>query len=155
MGALGERKETASLSTDFLERAFPGLRNTPYGITSPQTPKYNCIAWAADDFGRWWWPKIPYYWPSGIPFEETLDAFVLAFATLGYVRCLSGEHEVGIEKVAIYVNPSGIPTHAARQLGTGMWTSKLGREHDIVHTLDGLAGQHYGRVGAFMSRPKA
>ncbi len=151
---MGEREETLFLSTAYLEGAFPGLRNTPYDITSPQTPTYNCIAWAAGDSRRWWWPKTPYFWPEGIPFEETLDAFVRAYGTLGYVRCDTGDREAGVEKIAIYISASGIPTHAARQLGTGMWTSKLGCEHDIAHTVDGLAGRRYGRIGAFVCRPR-
>jgi hypothetical protein len=54
-------------------------------VKSPESPEYNCIAFAAnEDFG-WWWP-IPeslYYWPENTPREETLEAFVRAFETLG------------------------------------------------------------------------
>jgi hypothetical protein len=40
----------------------------------------------------------------------------------------------------------GEPTHAARQLPNGKWTSKLGRWQDIEYELDGLVGKMYGTV---------
>ena len=150
---MGRRAAVAALSAA-LEKAFPGLRGTHYAVTSPPTPTYNCIAWAAGESNRWWWPTSSYFWPTGIPREETLLAFVGAYATLGYTRCDDEQREIGFEKVAIYVNARGIPTHAARQLGTGMWTSKLGQAHDIAHTLDGVSGLRYGRVGAVLKRPR-
>jgi hypothetical protein len=44
--------------------------------------------------------------------------------------------------------------HAARQLTDGTWTSKLGREIDITHTLPGLEGGEYGRIAMYMRRPQ-
>ena len=41
--------------------------------------------------------------------------------------------------VAIYQS-GGLPTHAARQLSDGNWTSKLGPNIDITHSLSGLEG---------------
>jgi len=50
-------------------------------------------------------------------------------------------------------------THAARQLSSGQWTSKLGRSEGIEHdTPDDVAGGFYGEVVQFMKRaiaPKA
>ena len=74
-----------------------------------------------------------YYWPQGSPLEETLAAFVRAFATLGFIPCNDDTLEPGFEKIAIYVNSQGKPTHAARQLHNGRWSSKLGNEVDIEH----------------------
>ena len=54
--------------------------------------------------------------------------------------------------MAIYAL-QGKPTHAARQLGDGRWTSKLGKEVDITHTLVGLEGPVYGQVAAYLRRP--
>src|SRR5947207_11785370 len=116
-----------------LEKLFPYLVDDSYNITSQQTPSYNCIAWAAGDTARWWWPAGPYYWPSLVPREVTVRAFVAAFGSLGYQLANSGEREEGFEKVALYVGPAGRPTHAARQLASGAWTSKLGRLEDVEH----------------------
>ncbi len=125
--------------------------------TSPATPEYNCIAWAAAEDGDWWWPDAfgDYYWPSGVPRLETLEAFIAAYFLLGYTSCDTADLEPGYEKVALYLNPQGMPTHAARQLPSGNWTSKLGRLEDIEHNmLDGLTGELYGKVGQILKRSR-
>lgn len=137
-----------------LEHLLPGLRTTNYAVTSPVTPTYNCIGWAAGDSKRWWWPSQFAYWPADVPREETLTAFVAAFATLGYATCQDEQKESGFEKVAIFVNSAGKPTHAARQLGSGMWTSKLGKGYDIAHELNGVCGRAYGRVALILIRSR-
>jgi hypothetical protein len=135
-----------------LEHIFPGLRFSTYTVTSSKTPFYNCIAWAAGDSRRWWWPLHPAYWPQGAPRELTIDAFVAAYGTKGFVPCDSAECEPGFEKVAIYVDVAGVPQHAARQLPSGRWTSKLGKLQDIEHELAGVEGAGYGRVGKILKR---
>ena len=134
---------------------FPGLQQTPWVETSPGTPEYNCMAWAAGDSTRWWWPDAGriYYWPSSVPREETAEAFVAAFVLLGYELCEAGDEAPTsqYEKVAIYVK-DGKPEHAARQLPTGEWTSKCGRLEDITHTLEGLEGSCYGAPAVVMRR---
>lgn len=134
---------------------FPFLAQEGFLETSPAAAKYNCIAWAAGCTDEWWWP-LPadaFAWPAGIPRAETLDSFVLAFQTLGYVECDDGNLEEGFEKVALFV-ADGKPSHAARQLSDGRWTSKLGKWIDVTHTLRGLVGPMYGDVATFMRRPK-
>lgn len=128
---------------------------------SPATPEYNCIAFAANEDFRWWWP-IPedsYYWPENVPREENLEAFVKAFETLGYVACDNDNFENGFEKVAVYVDESGKPKHAARQLRNGKWISKLGNYIDVEHELDCLreyllnvGGTDYGTVAVVLKR---
>ncbi|MCI0637958.1 MAG: hypothetical protein L0Y72_23715 [Gemmataceae bacterium] len=39
-----------------------------------------------------------------------------------------------------------MPTHAARQLPTGRWSSKLGPSEDIEHDLHALEGEIYGTI---------
>ncbi len=136
-----------------LEAVFPGLANAGYAVTSPETTGYNCIAWAAGAGDCWWWPDLneSFFWPDGIERRETLEMFVRAFAVLGYSECGTGDFETGREKVAIFVR-NGLPTHAARQLADGSWTSKCGAGHDIAHALDGLNGELYGQPVVFMAR---
>lgn len=63
-------------------------------------------------------------------------------------------YEKKFEKIAIYVNAYNKSTHAARQLSSGRWTSKLGRLEDIEHaTVEGLYRSDYGAVAVFMRRP--
>src|SRR2546421_12572940 len=87
---------------------FPGLSPpAQFQITSTQTPKYNCIAWAAGEDKRWWWPSGDYFWPEGVSYGRTAEAFILAFATLGYERCESDDSENAFEKIALFTKPAG------------------------------------------------
>lgn len=136
-----------------IQREFPQLQNS-FQITSPPTREYNCIGWAAGETDRWWWPNPTWYWPPSVRREETVAAFQQAFGTLGYVPCNNDRPEPGIEKIALYADRDGKPTHAARQLDTGWWTSKLGKEDDIQHASpQEVEGNWYGRVTCLMSRP--
>jgi hypothetical protein len=115
-----------------------------YSVTSPADKRYNCFAWAAGDTSRVWWP-VPHmggtYWPPEAPRGLTLESFVSTFGLLGYEECRSSEFEQGYEKVALYADATGKPTHAARQLPSGAWTSKLGGHVDIEHkATDGVEG---------------
>src|SRR5260221_5602808 len=130
-----------------LEVHFENLKGTNYAITSPFEPTYNCIAFAAGQTHTWWWPIGPYYWPPPVTRAEPLQSFILAFRIIGYFECADGSLESDFEKVAIYVGSDGAPTHMARQLPSGQWTSKCGKSEDIVHeTLDALTGTLYGAV---------
>ena len=136
-----------------LRRIFPNLNLETASKKSEPTPEYNCIAFAVGDEVQCWWPSDDGYWPEGVVREETLDAFVAAFATREYADCDSGEFEPGFEKIALYA-VGDIPTHAARQLGDGIWVSKLGALEDIQHaTLLELEGAAYGQVVCFLRRP--
>jgi hypothetical protein len=136
-----------------LEALFPGLRGAKYQVTSPATDLYNCIAWAASDTGRWWWPDLlkQRYWPANATRDESLPAFQEAFGTLGFIICHDERWEIGFEKIAIYADDDG-PLHAARQLANGRWTSKLGELEDIEHDLHDLEGAEYGYVVVVMMR---
>ncbi len=136
-----------------LEEHFPRLKASAYRATSPESPAYNCIAWAAGDTSRWWWPDAFFvaYWPPGAPREDTVDAVTSACESLGYQECEHADLEAGFEKLAIYADGNR-PRHAARQLTGGMWTSKLGQGIDIEHTLEGLESELYGKVVRIMRR---
>jgi len=139
-----------------IEQAFPNLKSSDYEIKSPCSEEYNCIAWAAKENDRWWWPdsQNQYYWPENVPRQEKLDAFIQAFEKLGYEPCKSAELEAGFEKVAIYADQNGNPKHMARQLASGRWTSKLGHGEDLDHKLEGLMGSDYGDVCVILRRTK-
>jgi len=147
------------LNTAQIRALFPRLKQAPFYITSEFNPFYNCIAFAAEDTGRWWWP-VDYpgqttkaYWPAGVDKKIDLPSFIAAFATLGYVLCGDGKPERGFVKVALFADANGIPKHAARQLPTGKWTSKLGVHEDISHILHTVEGKDYGNVVQFLKRP--
>jgi len=91
------------------------------------------------------------YWPDGLPRQATIESFAMAFQLLGWGVCATGELEDAREKVALYVK-GGDVTHAARQLPSGLWVSKLGREEDIEHSLEDLDGGFYGSATQFFDR---
>lgn len=136
---------------------FPQLTENTFQITSPPATRYNCVAWVAGETSHWWWPIGEHpelYWPEKAPREETLEAFKATFAALGYAECPGDELEFGVEKVAIFADVNAVPTHAARQLPSGTWTSKLGKAEDIEHALRDLEGDVYGTVAVILKRPR-
>lgn len=138
---------------DFVRAAFPNLALGNYRITSAPSWDYNCIAWALGITDAWWWPTPGRFWPPGVEREETVPAFLSAFGTRGFSPCSPSALESGLEKIALYAI-GGVPTHAARQVGNGWWTSKLGPSFDIEHaSVEALAGGAYGHPVAFLSRP--
>jgi hypothetical protein len=145
------RTETSPL----LDALIKDLAGWDYAVTSEVTYEYNCIAWAADDDSRWWWPNgEPYcFWPEGVPAEETIAAFVKAYETIGYHVCDDDSYGPDADKIAIYLGEGGTPRHAARQVDELYWTSKLGGLHDVKHPLRALEAE-YGSAMVFMSRPR-
>lgn len=137
-----------------MHRDFPRLTAENCRPTSPYDEGYNCIAWAAGDTEYWWWPDAmgQAYWPPDVPRAETIEAFVQAFGLQGYTQLSDDAVEPQKQKVAIYTDPSGKPTHAARQLPDGWWASKLGQQIDIEHELAALDGPAYGTVAVILAR---
>jgi hypothetical protein len=141
--------------SEHLSSVFPGLQSSTFQVTSSADHRYNCIAWAAKDAMNWWWPTgdaPAIVWPPDVARELTLDAFTAAFRTLGYVVAADESLEPGVEKVALFGDPAGNPTHAARQLPSGRWSSKLGQAEDIEHDLRALEGEIYGAVAVILMR---
>lgn len=138
----------------FVRGNFPHI-DEQFVVTSVRDTDYNCIAWAADDTERHWWPGGTSYWPNPTDAWPTVAAFKAVFKALGYEECATGGVEKDFEKVSIYIDNRGYVTHMARQLQDGNWTSKLGYEHDIQHVApECLRGQAYGEPHAFMRRPR-
>jgi hypothetical protein len=83
-----------------------------------------------------------------------VEAFAAVFVGLGYTIGGDDSHEPGIEKVALFADVAGTPTHAARQLASGRWASKLGEAEDIEHELQALEGEIYGTVALVLKRAR-
>ena len=134
---------------------FPNTSLEPFVQTSNVDVNYNCIAWAASDNTRWYEPDPfgNYFWPNEVTREYTVEAYINLYEFLGYVRCDNGEIEEGFTKVAVFATGSW-PTHAARQLNNGNWTSKLGQNIDVEHSIFSIENGLYGQVVQFLKRPK-
>jgi hypothetical protein len=131
---------------------FPNLNESNHRTTSPPTPLYNCFGWAIAGEEALLGPERGYIWPSAAPRNHKLSSFEIVVAEYGYDRCETSSLEPGWEKIALFGIPEHID-HAARQLSSGRWTSKLGREEDIEHdTPEAVAGGAYGTILAFFKR---
>lgn len=146
-----------------IKSCFPGLASdVNFKVTSPETPDYNCIAWACNYSDRWMQPPLcteppldsVVYWPPKAKQGMDIDCLIDAFKTKGYELCTNWEHEKGFQKVALYVKKDSKRwTHASRELRNGFWTSKLGPSHDIQHgTPYTIEGNAYGVVYCIMKR---
>ncbi len=136
------------IPTDLFPRLTPGNHRT----TSPASPDYNCVAWAAGDTEHWWQPGV--FWPVPTePDDFGLKTLQQAFAAQGYQGCGADSGlDAGFEKVALF-GAGAFYTHAARQLPSGKWTSKLGSAEDIEHDApEVVAGGVYGEVFLIMRR---
>lgn len=137
-------------------RNYPHLLSEGFDRKSDEDEAYNCIAWAAAcDKEKLWWPPggSGSYWPPGISKDVSVRAFTEMFISQGYEECSSSEIEEGYKKAALYAE-RGIPSHAARQLPTGKWTHKIGRNVDIETTLKGVQDSltNYGRPIKFFRK---
>ena len=147
------------MCTNWRQADHPLLVPGAYRSTSPCTTKYNCIAWAVGDSSRWWEPD-PYriaFWPRTATRRYTVEAYIEAFASEGFHPCSGAEPESGLEKIALFGLPvfggNLRPTHAARLLPSGSWTSKLGPCEDVEHfQLESVNGPVYGSPIVFLSR---
>jgi hypothetical protein len=133
---------------------FPNTTVEPFIQTSHEDVRYNCIAWAASDDTKWYEPDPYglYYWPKNIDREYTTESYISLYETLGYTKCENGTLEGGFLKVAVFEN-GGLPSHAARQLADGNWTSKLGKNIDVRHTIFSIENGLYGIVIQYLKRP--
>jgi len=134
---------------------FPYSVNNPFRKTSNATPIYNCIAWAAGDSSKWYEPDPlgMYFWPESVPRMYSIGAYISLYEQLGFIECNNGSVEKQFEKIALFATGNQ-PTHAAKQLINGDWSSKLGINIDVSHTLSSMEGGIYGTVVQFLKRKR-
>jgi len=132
---------------------FPNVSDSVQ-ITSPETPEYNCFAWVTGTTDAWWEPGRT--WPIDASTDWNVDVVLKAYESQGFARCQDGASAPGFEKIAVYCNEGGEPTHVAKQLQNGRWSSKLGTWEDVEHDLPDFEGAHpaYGQARVFMKRPR-
>ena len=132
--------------------AFPNLSGEDFEIVDEPSDSYNCIAYAADDTSQRWDPNTDDYWPPWAPEDNTIGSLKQVFAGLGYEECGESSLEDGYQKVALY-EEQGEAKHAAIQVPSGRWRSKLGYGPVIEHrSPESLSGGMYGSPTVFMQR---
>jgi len=148
---MGRRRKQIKKCAD-----FPKINKKNHTVTSDQDRAYNCIAFAAGETHRKWWPAShpDAYWPIALPQPDTPDAFIKAFQTLGYAVCADDSYDPALQKIVFYV-VFGHVKHAAIQLGPNKWASKLGDCEDIQHKKIAISEGSYGVPTVYMARRKA
>lgn len=101
-------------------------------ITGEACHKYNCFGWSVGDFS--------WLWADG----DDLEAFDRFYRDRGYLP-LAGtaspeEADVAVWGIDVY------PLHAARRVAGGLWESKMGPSVRILHRIEELQGENYGRL---------
>lgn len=138
--------------TDLLVGAFPNLASEGFSIVGAPSEVYNCIAYAAGDTSKWWWPDGVNYWPPWAAETDRKESLKEVFAGLGYERCDDGRADGGYQKVALY-EVNGEMKHAAMQMPSGRWRSKMGQGPVIEHrSPDSLSNGIYGDATTYMGR---
>ncbi len=167
MAEVGPRAENHSVRMRPLNKRAIDPNDLRFvAVTSEPTMVYNCIAWALGQRNEWWEPYSPgsipearVYWPAGLPHNRDPETLRQLFQQEGFTDCENGDFDPAVVKIALYRIPDGNGgyrwTHAARQLKTGLWTSKLGSSYEVTHRKpDDLDGALYGTVYAYMSKPR-
>lgn len=153
-GSIGDGSVATALK-EYLFEIFPNLRSSQYEISSPATCQYNCYAYVAGERKLWWSPDELAFWPDGFEYDTRIDTVIGVLKWLGFEPCKTNAFEPGVDKVAIY-GANDEAQHVAIQRSTlgGTWTSKLGDQHDIRHSLSALEDGDYGDVVCVLRRPK-
>lgn len=150
-----------------LKSHFPNLDNGMVDISSFSDPTYNCVGWVLFENNgnppQKLWPSDceGYHWPEDLPKIDTVDNFLEFFQRKGYSLCLTKIVEDHLDKIALYSVANRVK-HVAKQLKSGVWTSKIGDyetiEHENLEMLeydpDQEFPQSWGRVSHILSCPK-
>ena len=132
--------------------AFPKLASEDFEIVERASEQYNCIAYAAGDTTKSWWPNGIDYWPPWATRDNRMESLKEAFAGLRYEQCDDSNVEEGYQKVALY-GFQGRFEHAAVQMPNGRWRSKMGRGPIIEHlNPKSISGGPYGDATTYMRR---
>jgi hypothetical protein len=159
MDKVGKGKRLPERLNSESEAELPLLSKFGYNVTSFETTRYNCVAYAAGDETKKWdptgFPSPSYYWPPNAKRGDEVNSLESCFEEIGFKKCYNGDLEHGYEKIAIYAKDDGNWTHVAKQLSDGAWSSKLGDFEDIRHQKCQWLHSHvYGQVVSFMRRSK-
>ena len=149
----------SSTNRGVLIGVFPLLKgDVNFEILSPETPIYNCIAWAMQFNDRWVsigdYPG--YWWPDGVAKNMSSDALIKAFEAVGFSVTSDCKIEKDFDKVVLYKNDKTNEwTHASRIVADAIEHSKFGQLWDGSHSTNSISGIVYGTPYCYMKRSKS
>ena len=137
-----------------------------FEFTSPKKKGYNCVGYALGevnkDIDMLALSKRFDLSPFGLSNEQldhTINGYIKLITGLyGYEICDTSEAEDGFDKIVLFegIDEDGDLNflHMAKQLGNGIWTSKMGTFEDIEHLTPDAVNGYYGKPKVFMKRKK-
>jgi hypothetical protein len=114
---------------------FPKLKVEHTLVTAEATPRYNCIAWSVGITHHWLWPG------------DAMEDFDYFYSSYGFEADEEGEISLwGLGPYAM--------SHACRlsEQHLDLWESKCGAGLRILHSLEELEGEAYGRHWKFFRK---
>lgn len=142
-----------AMSMEDIETTFPSLNPSNCERKSDEDFNYNCLAFVLGDQDNWWEPpaQFGFYWPPGFPEDVSVQTVTAIIMLHGFVVELEPDANPITDSIAIYAKGEEW-THFSK-FTHGTWTSKIGEDHDILHSsLEVLQGDLYGRVVKILSR---
>ncbi len=144
-------KKPSKQEIDQYSPFFPNLKKGEWKKTGESTIDYNCHAWGLCRTD-WGWMQ---------PFRETIRKFTIKdfdefYAQHGFtIRGDSAPNcqpEYRKRKIALYCI-DGEPKHSVKEIiDDSWWESKLGQGIRIIHRLEQLEGNSYGKICRCYSR---
>ena len=134
---------------------FPNLaKDTVFKLTSPDTPVYNCIAWAMGFTDRWvdHFSAAGHWWPQSVEKDDTCQSLLNAFLALGFEPTDNYNYNASYDKVVLY-GYDGKWKHASRILVNNIEHSKFGALWDGIHGHNVFQDDIYGIAYACVQRP--
>ena len=147
-------KESINLSD------YPNIINgINFKIIQQDNEDYNCIAHSLGYNHITIWPisKRFWVWDKTLPYINTINNFVSLYRKFNYEICEDSSWEFEYDKIALYISVlSGRNTvsHAAKQIDSYWWSSKIGGDELFEHTLEAIENKNVGTKYVFLKRPK-
>jgi hypothetical protein len=142
------------MAKEDVELDFPRLVGKEYDL-SDEDFNYNCLAFALGDHTNWWEPPHGkgQYWPPGFSEDISVNTVEKIIRLHGYTVEVPKGTSPQTEAIAIYA--IGNEWQHFAKFVNGVWTSKLGRGHDVSGVdLEDLYIGDYGEVTMILSRPQ-
>ncbi len=126
-----------------------------FKLTSAQTYRYNCIAYAMGMDDRWVDTlNVPWHWWPPVKKDMSLDSLITAFEYLGFEACdMDDSIENGYDKVVLY-QKNDEWQHAARVVEVNKYHSKFGESFDGTHSSGDVLEIEYGNPYQVMKRSR-
>lgn len=68
-----------------LEIKLPKIKEVGYKVTSPESRRYNCIAWSIGRVDIWIWPVPQFFWSLNIEKNLKLSTFIDFYQMFEYI----------------------------------------------------------------------